>query len=785
MTEPTPADQPVPAPGTPPATEAATPPPQLLTATGPIPGLRTVTWQGPPGAPAWAIPVTVPPGTHGYAIFLPLVPQPTAPYPAAPTTVPAGAAPATVAPGEASSAVRPAAPSATVGQAAVTVPPGPESSTVSPGRSSATGAAPDADQQVGASGQPTSAVPGQVAAVGRAQAPAPADAPDGEGDPAGSTGTVAGPNPASALGEPVATADTAGTTTPPAGAPGAATSAAAGARPVPQQTGAAPGSPAGPVSAPQVWHPGPGWDPRWGRPPAGVPGQFPVLGPISPPGPSWLKAHWPGPDRGSGGWAVPGAVLAGALGVAVFLPLGRVGIGWLLSAVAVLVSVLVAVRRASADLPVGERRIRLVWAVSALALLSILAFRNAWWLVTFSVLGALGCTALAVIGGRQLRSIGFSLVATPFAALRGIPWVSGKLKDRSRLRPGTAGRITVALLATVAVLIVFGALLSSADAAFSVLLGDLAPQVSAGTVFTWIFLLAVGGLLTTAAVYTLSAPPDLSTVDGPPRGRIGSLEWGLPVGALLVLFAGFVAVQFSVLFGGQRHVLTTAGLDYAEYARSGFWQLFTVTLLTLAVLGTVGRWAARETRRQRLLLRGLLGPLCILSIVIVSSAIDRMYTYQQVYSFTGERVFVMAFELLLGLLFALVMLAGIRLRGAWLPRTAVGLTVLMLVSLAVLNPEAYVARRNIARYHQDGKIDAWYLRALSSDATPALAGLPDPVRRCVLSWIDDDLAGPDPWYAWNLGRQRARDVLDDLGPQALGGPADCQRADQFDLPKTR
>ena len=32
----------------------------------------------------------------------------------------------------------------------------------------------------------------------------------------------------------------------------------------------------------------------------------------------------------------------------------------------------------------------------------------------------------------------------------------------------------------------------------------------------------------------------------------------------------FVALQFATLFGGERHVLDTAGLTYAEYARSGF-----------------------------------------------------------------------------------------------------------------------------------------------------------------------------------------------------------------------
>ena len=421
--------------------------------------------------------------------------------------------------------------------------------------------------------------------------------------------------------------------------------------------------------------------------------------------------------------------------------------------------------------------------MAALALTSVLAFRNAWWLVTFCVLGALGCAALAIVGGRLVRSILFSLVAAPFAALRGLPWVRRHLKPPAR--PAGIQRVAVSVLVTAFVLIVFGALLSSADAAFSVLLGELTPETNVGTVFRWIFLLAVGGLIVVAAVYTISAPPDLSAMDEPGARRLGLVEWALPIGALTILFAGFVAVQFTVLFGGQQHVLRTAGLNYAEYARSGFWQLVVVTLLTLAVLGGVSRWARRERPVERVLLRVLLGLLSALSVVIVVSALSRMYTYQKVYSFTGERIFVMASELLLGAIFVMIMVAGIRWRGAWIPRLTVGLAVVMLLSLAMLNPEDYAARRNIARYQQTGKIDAWYLRALSADATPALATLPDAVRRCTLSWIAKDLKEPDPWDAWNLGRVRAREELRRIGPAAVGGQHDCRAADQFDLPKTR
>lgn len=690
----------------------------------------------PQGQPAWAIPVAIPAGTRGYAIFLPMVqaageavPQPTA-----------AAALQQVATNQ---------PAGTVQPAAALQPAGTNQ--------------PAATHQPAGTSQPAGAVePGVPPAPGR--------------------GVIQGSP--SAVGTP-GTVPSVGVQSGPA-APAGAAPASAAQPPGPPPAMAPPvmGPPV--ILAPPVAPPvmqqrvGPPW-PASGA----APQPYPLLVPI----PvrvrdSFLKKRWPGPAQGHG-WAVPLAVLVGALGLAVFLPLGRTGIGWLLSGAALVTGVVAAVWRAAAAQPRVERWIRAGWGVSALALLSVLAFRNAWWLVTFCVLGALGCAALAIVGGRLVRSILYSLVAAPFAAFRGLPWVGRHVADRSRLRAGTGSRIGWSVAVTALVLLVFGALLSSADAAFSVVLADLVPQIGAGTVVGWIFLLAVGGLVAAAAVYTISAPPDLSTVDSPARRGLSGVDWALPIGALVLLFGGFVAVQFTVLFGGQRHVLQTAGLNYADYARSGFWQLLTVTLLTLAVLGGVSRWARRDRPADRLWLRILLGLLCALSIVIVISALSRMYTYQKVYSFTGERIFIMAFELLLGTVFLLVMAAGVRLRGGWIPRVTVALGVLLLLALAVLNPEEYVARRNIARYQETGKIDAWYLRALSADATPALAELPDAVRRCTLSWIADDLDDPDPWYAWNLGRSRARDALKQLGPDAIGGPLDCRAADQFDLPKTR
>ena len=178
-------------------------------------------------------------------------------------------------------------------------------------------------------------------------------------------------------------------------------------------------------------------------------------------------------------------------------------------------------------------------------------------------------------------------------------------------------------------------------------------------------------------------------------------EWALPLGVLDALFIAFVAVQATVLFGGHTHVLETEGLTYAEYARQGFWQLLWVSGLTMLVLSGVIRVAGRTTAADRRLLRVLVGTLCATSVVVVISAIHRMWVYQQAYGFSTERLMVITIEVWLGVVFLLVAAAGIRMTARWLPRAVLVAGVLALLGLAALNPERLIADRNIDRFRAD------------------------------------------------------------------------------------
>ncbi|MGW0435324.1 DUF4153 domain-containing protein [Micromonospora sp. NPDC003197] len=538
-----------------------------------------------------------------------------------------------------------------------------------------------------------------------------------------------------------------------------------------------------------------------------------------------MYRRWPGPASGIHR-PVLGAVAAAAAIGAVSIPLNRPGVGWLVGVVAGTAALTTAavigrsrdnardeVRNNSRDevrpegtgvpdqtrtdknrtepaktdqAPPGQqpsaaqpvvRRTRIgldrvVWAAATVALIGVGTVRAAGWLFVLCVLTAGVTACLAVTGGRSLGGMLYGAWLPVVAVFRAMPWTArGMNRTGPRTRGYSVGRLLATVAVSVGLLVVFGALFASADAAFADLLSGLLPTLSVDDLGRWFFLFPIMLVALLGAAHLLTAPPDLTGLEGQPA-RVRRLEWALPVALLDLLFAAFVLVQITVLFGGSRHVLAEAGPTYAEYARGGFWQLLIVSGLTLLVIAGATRWAPRNTRADRIVLRLLLGVLALLSLVIVASALYRMNVYTQAYGATRLRLLVFACELWLGVIFVLVLLAGIRLRATWLPRLVLGTAVLTLLGLAGLNPDRFIAEQNIDRYERTGNLDVYYLSQLSADAVPALERLPNEIRSCVVDSVAARLRyEPDDWRRANLGRSRARDLLPN--EPVVYDPADC------------
>ncbi|RLP95949.1 DUF4173 domain-containing protein, partial [Micromonospora sp. BL4] len=411
---------------------------------------------------------------------------------------------------------------------------------------------------------------------------------------------------------------------------------------------------------------------------------------------------------------------------------------------------------------------RAVWAAATVALVAVGSIRAAGWLFALCLVAAAVTATLAVTGGRSPFGMLVAALLPPAAAVRALPWAVRGLRRTRPAGPG-AGRILSSLAVSAGLLTLFGLLFSSADAVFADLVAGVLPDLSAGGVLGWLarLLLIGGGLL--GGAYLVTRPPDLDGLRPAPTRPAHRLEWALPLALLDALFAAFVLVQLTVFFGGAGHVLRTAGLTYAQYARGGFWQLLAVTALTLLVIAIAARRAPTASRADRLLVRALLGTLTALSLVVVASALYRMQVYADAYGATRLRLVVATVELWLGLLFVLVGVAVAHWRADWLPRLVIGTAVLALLGLALVNPDRLIADRNVDRYLETGRLDVGYLSRLSADAVPALDRLPEPLRACALREIADELPRDGLWAA-NLGRAQARR---ELGATPAVGLTDC------------
>ena len=341
-----------------------------------------------------------------------------------------------------------------------------------------------------------------------------------------------------------------------------------------------------------------------------------------------------------------------------------------------------------------------------------------------------------------------------------IEWEDVRRSVRSE-RMSTAARGAALGLPLVAL---FGGLFMAADAVFRSLVSEALPPLTH----------PIGHLLVVVGVAWLSAgllrdllaareEQRLVSPDAVAAKRIpvslGTTEVAIALGALNVLFLGFVLVQFRYLFGGQGLVEARAHLTYAEYARHGFFELFAASVLVLVVLLAADALLRRDAMRGAAIVRVLSGGLVALVFVVMASALQRMHLYEQAYGLTELRLYVVGVILWLGVVFvwfSATVLCG--RRGLF----AVGAVVAGFAATAILNvvnPDALIARTNLDR----PRVDVAYLCDLSDDAVPVLLDrlptLRADLRKSLAFELLERSDRRSDWRSFNLARARATKLL--------------------------
>ena len=324
---------------------------------------------------------------------------------------------------------------------------------------------------------------------------------------------------------------------------------------------------------------------------------------------------------------------------------------------------------------------------------------------------------------------------------------------------GTARALAKGVLIAAPVVAVIGISLASADAVFaSVFDRDLRAEQWVGH----LAVLVVAAWIGTGWFVQATRPP----VTHPPRSvALGAVEATTVMVALTVTYAVFAWTQFAVARRGPEFVAATTGLTYAEYARSGFFQLLWVAGATALVLLVLRSTVVPTSGLAGRCMSASGTVAAALTLVVVHAAIRRLDLYEAAFGSTMLRFASSAVSWWLGAVFVVIGAwfaagaLGVRSTRDWLPTALAVTTLAAVVLLNMAGPESTVMRHNLDRAAEGAEFDLDYALRLSDDAVPTLVdgldGLPAGQAERLQSRLCADHEGPERWTLPEMAAGRA------------------------------
>lgn len=413
-----------------------------------------------------------------------------------------------------------------------------------------------------------------------------------------------------------------------------------------------------------------------------------------------------------------------------------------------------------------------LWLILPLLLLAVFSAIRAQPLVrTLDIVGALAL--LLLLANRlaappliNLSTFGYALalIESSIASLLMPFSLLPKAAAEARQHEGTGARslrrVLVGLLLAIPFLCIFSLLFASADLVFRKGADRILESFSIADIFGHSFWIAILAWVACGwLAYALSRSPgepvavettvpvtpaptgEEPTAAEPPlpdapasrrptamtlRGVIGALEASVALFSVDLLFLLFVGIQFAALFGREAF-LRSQGLTYSEYARRGFFELLAVALLTLSLILVLDYITRRITPGEHLAFQLGSGLMIGMTVIILASAFVRLQLYEEAYGFTRLRVHSHVFMIWLAILLLAVLALLITARMRLFATTAFVVALSFVITLNILDPDAFIVRQNLARAARgEGvELDLDYLGSLSEDAVPQLTALFD------------------------------------------------------------
>lgn len=198
---------------------------------------------------------------------------------------------------------------------------------------------------------------------------------------------------------------------------------------------------------------------------------------------------------------------------------------------------------------------------------------------------------------------------------------------------------------------------------------------------------------------------------------------------LCVLYIIFLSVQANYYFGGFLSNLPD-GMTYAEYARSGFFELCAVAVINMVVIILLAVFTKKkEGGKATVPLKVYSIVLSCFTLLLIAVAMSKMIMYIDAYGLSRLRIFTSWFMILLSFAFIFVIVKQIYTKFNYFGALAAVFAVLF-GALCFCDVDARIAEYNVNAYITDGKktIDMNQLSSLSDSAVPYILKLTHPVE---------------------------------------------------------
>lgn len=235
------------------------------------------------------------------------------------------------------------------------------------------------------------------------------------------------------------------------------------------------------------------------------------------------------------------------------------------------------------------------------------------------------------------------------------------------------------------------------------------------------------------------------------------------VTVLNIIYIIFDIIQIKSLFIHS----SSSYINYASYARSGFFELMVVSLINMTIILISKNYKTDKKNTKYMNIMNIL--MLFLTLVIIVSSFIRMHLYEVAYGYTVLRLLV---DVVLITEVLLMIPTVMYIINSEFNISKAFLIIIICVYCCVnyINIDCFIANKNINRYNNGSKLDIEYLETYTTDNIPILINLynstdDNKIKSELLDYfkVIRDTNKINSWEEFNISKYRTIKQLEKLG----------------------